>query len=45
MRKGITVNRKKPKTKPNRFKFKDSVFCRQFNDVFHKVCLNPKWSF
>lgn len=43
MRKGITVNRKKPKPKPNRFK--DSVFYRQFNDVFHKVCLNPKWSF
>lgn len=43
MKTGITVSRKKYKTKPSRFKFKDFVLCRQFNEIFYKAFSNPKW--
>lgn len=42
---GITINRKKYKTKPSRFEFKDSVLYGQFNEIFHKAFSNPKWLF
>lgn len=42
-KKRYRCKQKKYKTKPSRFKCKNSVLCRQFNEIFHKVFSNPKW--